>query len=75
LSKREREGWIVSSAAIVATRVDTDAHREILCIDPFTSGNDLGAKESKALCMSFLREMVSRGLWPPTPVSSVGAPE
>jgi putative transposase len=48
-------GRVVNTAALVATGVNTDGHREIL-------GLDVGAAEDGAAWTAFLRSLVARGL-------------
>jgi putative transposase len=53
--KAREHGRVVNTAALVATGVNADGHREIL-------GLDVGAAEDGAAWIAFLRSLVARGL-------------
>jgi putative transposase len=53
--KVREHGWVVNTAALVATGVNADGYREIL-------GLDIGAAEDGAAWTAFLRSLVARGL-------------
>lgn len=68
LRVKVREGGrVVNTAALVATAVNADGHRELL-------GLELGSAQTGASWTALLRGLLARGLvgcgwWPPTPTT------